>query len=84
MGGEVSLWAIEATNQVKVVALWALTSGNASDNANFYGGGRRANTDSPDFDGISPIITTSSTFQLQSAYIKEQQILKLTQNGLKN
>jgi len=56
MGGEVSLRTVEATDKVKAVVLWAPTSGNASDNANFYGGRRNSNdTNNPDLDGISPI-----------------------------
>ncbi len=55
MGGEVSLRAAEATDRVKAIVLWAPTSANASDNANFYGGRHNANTNNPENDGISPI-----------------------------
>jgi uncharacterized protein len=54
MGGEVSLRTIEATDQVKAVALWAPTSGNAGDNHAFYGG-HDARPTTPDVEGISPI-----------------------------
>lgn len=56
MGGEVSMRAIEATDKVKAVALWAPTSANAADNHGFYGGGRQSQTSpSPEMNGISPI-----------------------------
>ena len=56
MGGEVSMRAIEATDKVKAVVLWAPTSANAADNHAFYGGGRNAPTNaSPKIDGTSPI-----------------------------
>lgn len=55
MGGEVSLRTIEATDKVKAVVLWAPTSANASDNANFYGGRHNKNTNNPALDGVSPI-----------------------------
>src|SRR3989344_7380276 len=55
MGGEVSLRTAEATDKVKAIALWAPTSANASDNANFYGGRRNPNRNNPENDGISPI-----------------------------
>lgn len=57
MGGEVSLRTIEATDKVKAVVLWAPTSGNAADNAAFYGRGRRTSspTPNPDASGTSPI-----------------------------
>lgn len=54
MGGETTLRTIEATDQVEAVALWAPTSANASDNANFYSRGRSATTN-PEPVGISPI-----------------------------
>ena len=56
MGGEVSMRAIEATDKVKAVALWAPTSADASDNHGFYGGGRgQQTTPDPETEGISPI-----------------------------
>lgn len=56
MGGEVSMRAIEATDKVKAVALWAPTSANAADNHGFYGGGRQSqSTPNPETEGISPI-----------------------------
>lgn len=56
MGGEVSMRAIEATDKVKAVALWAPTSANAADNHAFYGGGRnRPANSAPEIDGTSPI-----------------------------
>ncbi len=55
MGGEVSLRAIEATDLVKAVALWAPTSANASDNHAFYGAGRNQNSNESNLDGISPV-----------------------------
>lgn len=55
MGGEVSLRTAEATDKLKAIVLWAPTSANASDNANFYGGKHYANTNNPANDGISPI-----------------------------
>lgn len=56
MGGEVVLRVIEAKKNVKAVVLWAPTSGRVSDNANFYGGGRRTQSSgSSDTDGASPI-----------------------------
>lgn len=56
MGGEVSMRAIEATDKVKAVALWAPTSANAADNHAFYGGGRdRPANSTPELDGASPI-----------------------------
>lgn len=55
MGGEVSLRTAESTDKVKAIALWAPTSANASDNANFYGGKHNPNTNNPENDGISPI-----------------------------
>lgn len=57
MGGEVSLRSVEASDQVKALVLWAPTSGRASDNAAFYGGGRRSPTSSssPSLEGASPI-----------------------------
>lgn len=56
MGGEVSMRAIEATDKVKAVALWAPTSANAAENHGFYGGGRTSqSTPSPEVEGISPI-----------------------------
>ena len=56
MGGEVSMRAIEATDKVKAVALWAPTSADASDNHGFYGGGRQQEpTPDPETEGISPI-----------------------------
>lgn len=56
MGGEVSLRTVEATDKIKAVVLWAPTSGNSADNANFYGGGRQ-NQSSADnrLEGTSPI-----------------------------
>ncbi len=56
MGGEVSMRAIEATDKIKAVALWAPTSANAADNHAFYGGGRNTPANSPaEIDGTSPI-----------------------------
>ncbi len=56
MGGEVSMRAIEATEKVKAVALWAPTSANAAENHGFYGGGRNTKSSpSPETMGISPI-----------------------------
>ena len=59
MGGEVSLRTAEATDKLKAVVLWAPTSGNAADNAAFYGRGRHTGMPSPgqdqDTDGTSPI-----------------------------
>lgn len=55
MGGEVSLRTAEATDKVKAIALWAPTSANASDNANFYGGRHNPNTNNPELDGVSSI-----------------------------
>lgn len=56
MGGEVSMRAIEATDKVKAVALWAPTSANAADNHAFYGGGRNTPRSSTfEIDGTSPI-----------------------------
>ena len=56
MGGEVSMRAIEATDKVKAVALWAPTSANAADNHAYYGGGRnRPENSTPELDGASPI-----------------------------
>lgn len=56
MGGEVSLRTVEATDQIKAVVLWAPTSGNAADNAAFYGGRRISpRPNNPDVAGISPI-----------------------------
>ncbi len=55
MGGEVSLRTAEATDKVKAIALWAPTSANASDNANFYGGRHNPNTNNPELDGVSPV-----------------------------
>ena len=56
MGGEVSMRAIEATDKVKAVALWAPTSANAAENHGFYGGGRNApSSPSPETNGISPV-----------------------------
>jgi uncharacterized protein len=55
MGGEVTLRAIEATNKIKAVALWAPTSANASHNSSFYGGGRSQDEQSSEVYGISPI-----------------------------
>jgi uncharacterized protein len=55
MGGEVSLRTAEVTDKVKAIVLWAPTSANASDNANFYGGRHSANTNNPELDGVSPI-----------------------------
>ncbi len=55
MGGEVSMRAIETTNKIKAVALWAPTSANASDNHSFYGGNRNTQEVTPADDGISPI-----------------------------
>ena len=55
MGGEVALRTAEATNKVKTIVLWAPTSANASDNANFYGGRHNPNTNNPELDGVSPI-----------------------------
>lgn len=57
MGGEVSLRTVEASGQVKALVLWAPTSGRTSDNAAFYGGGRRSpsGTSSPSLEGSSPI-----------------------------
>lgn len=57
MGGEVSLRTVEASNQVKALVLWAPTSGRASDNAAFYGGGRHSPSGSsnPTLEGVSPI-----------------------------
>lgn len=54
MGGEVSLRTAEATDKVKAIVLWAPTSANSSDNANFYGGRHNPNIN-PENDGISPI-----------------------------
>ena len=39
MGGEVSLRVAEVSNKLKAIVLWAPTSANASDNAQFYGRG---------------------------------------------
>lgn len=55
MGGEVSLRAIEATDQIKALVLWAPTSGNAADNHGFYGGRKDRPTSTPEMEGISPI-----------------------------
>lgn len=57
MGGEVALRAAEVTDVLKAIVLWAPTSANASDNAAFYGGGRRAGSSSPnpDVQRSSPI-----------------------------
>lgn len=56
MGGEVSMRAIEATDKVKAVALWAPTSADAADNHGFYGGGRQPQSaPDPETEGISPI-----------------------------
>lgn len=56
MGGEVSMRAIEATDKVKAVALWAPTSANAADNHGFYGGGRQSQSSpNPETEAISPI-----------------------------
>jgi dipeptidyl aminopeptidase/acylaminoacyl peptidase len=55
MGGEVSLRTAEATDKVKAIALWAPTSANASDNANFYGGKHNTNNNNPELDGVSPV-----------------------------
>lgn len=56
MGGEVSMRAIEATDKVKAVALWAPTSANAADNHGFYGGERQQReAPDPETEGISPI-----------------------------
>lgn len=55
MGGEVSLRVAEATDKIKAIVLWAPTSANASDNANFYGGGHGRSSNDPEIDGISPI-----------------------------
>lgn len=55
MGGEVSLRTAEATDKVKAIVLWAPTSANASDNANFYGGMHSGDSNNPEIDGISPI-----------------------------
>lgn len=54
MGGEVSLRTAEATDKVKAIVLWAPTSANVSDNANFYGGRHSASGNDPEDDGISP------------------------------
>lgn len=54
MGGEVSLRAIEATDKVKAVVLWAPTSGNAGDNHAFYNGNDSPTAD-PALEGVSPI-----------------------------
>lgn len=56
MGGEVALRAVEATDKVKALVLWAPTSGRVSDNTRFYGGSRNSQpSDNPDADGASPI-----------------------------
>lgn len=55
MGGEVSLRVAETTDKIKAIVLWAPTSANASDNANFYGGRHNPNANNPENDGISPI-----------------------------
>lgn len=57
MGGEVSLRVAEVTNGIKAIVLWAPTSGRVSDNASFYGGGRRSpqTFSNPDLEGVSPI-----------------------------
>ena len=55
MGGEVLLRTAEATDKVKVIVLWAPTSGRSSDNARFYGGRRPQPTGNPDDGGTSPI-----------------------------
>ena len=54
MGGEVALRVAEATDMVKAIVLWAPTSGRVSDNARFYGNGRRLQGSSST-DGASPI-----------------------------
>ncbi|MBI4038725.1 alpha/beta fold hydrolase [Candidatus Daviesbacteria bacterium] len=41
MGGEVAIRTAEATDKIKAVVLWAPTSTKASENAAFYGRGRR-------------------------------------------
>lgn len=55
MGGETSLRAIEATNKIRALVLWAPTSGSASDNASFYGNKHTTPSASPDLSGTSPI-----------------------------
>lgn len=55
MGGEVSLRAAEATEALKAIVLWAPTSANASDNANFYGRRSSTNANASENEGISPI-----------------------------
>jgi len=59
MGGEMSLRVAEVTSKLKAIALWAPTSANASDNANFYGRGQHTGSPSPrqnqDVQGTSPI-----------------------------
>lgn len=59
MGGEVSLRTAEATKALKAIVLWAPTSANAQDNANFYGRGRHGQSPSPasapSVQGASPI-----------------------------
>lgn len=54
MGGEVALRVAEATDKLKAIILWAPTSDRVSDNASFYGGGRRSQP-SGNIDGASPI-----------------------------
>lgn len=54
MGGEVSLRAIEAMDQVRAVVLWAPTSGNAAENHAFYNRNKRP-TENPALKGVSPI-----------------------------
>ena len=44
MGGEVALRVAEVNDKLKAIVLWAPTSANASDNAQFYGG-RHGTTD---------------------------------------
>ncbi len=58
MGGEVALRAVEATDKIKALVLWAPTSARVSDNAGFYGG-RRSQPTQPaskaSIDGASPV-----------------------------
>lgn len=56
MGGEVSLQTVETTDKIKALVLWAPTSGNAADNASFYGSGRTSpRPNNPNLVGVSPI-----------------------------
>ncbi len=56
MGGEVSLRTAEVTDKVKAIVLWAPTSANATDNANFYSRKHAPGTSpNPSSDNTSPI-----------------------------